>query len=257
MKYFYSFLLLALLFSCKDSKEDNSKASNDVSHKTVIDSNDSINKSNSVDVASLIRANEKLKPQQVYTDIVEFVEYDETGEFPLFIIKKNNQSVSLVTEFEKDPKYTRGDIFEMKWKIDSLMVGGEEGVSFTEWLISAKKVKDGSVSLFRKKHPKPMKYNWAEEDKYSTEFKDYLYTLVEYYLANSKSELVKANLKDPDLNLTYSIEDREEEGRSYTVLGIANEFENRTSIMQWLYVDNATRVLYEYDLANEKLIEFK
>ncbi|MCV9927623.1 hypothetical protein OIU83_08180 [Flavobacterium sp. LS1R49] len=254
MKLLYSFILLVLLSACKEKKEIDS---NIIPQKTEVGSNDSVSKSNLEVATSLIRPKEELKRQKIYSDIAEFVEYDEMGEFPLFIVKKNNEIISLATNLEKDPKYTRGDIFEMKWKIDSLMVGGEEGVSFTEWLVDAKKIKDGSVSLFRKKYKKPIKYYWGgEEDTYTTEYKDYLYTLVEYYLANSKVELVKVTIKNPDANLIYSIEDGEKEGRSYTVLGISNDFEHHTNIIQWLYVDRLTKELYEYDLASDKLIKF-
>ncbi|MET3021753.1 hypothetical protein [Flavobacterium hydatis] len=259
MKVFYSLALFTLLISCKDNKEVNAKTDS-ISQKEILNTKDTINKIPS-EFKSEIRPNEKLKLQQVYTDTAEFVRFNEGGDYSYVEIKKNNKIISLTTNLTEaeNPNYTMGDIFDFKWQIDSVFISGDgERRDFTEWFVSAKKVKDGSVTLFRKKYPKPIKYYWAEEeDKYSTEFKDYLYTLVEYYLANSKSELVKANLKDPDLSLTYSIEDRESDGRSYTVLGIANEFENRTSIMQWLYVDNVTRVLYEYDLPNEKLIEFK
>ena len=33
--------------------------------------------------------------------------------------------------------------------------------------------------------------------------------------------------------------------------------ENRFTIMQWIYIDVETQKIYEYDIANEKLIEFK
>ena len=68
--------------------------------------------------------------------------------------------------------------------------------------------------------------------------------------------MIKSTIESPDASLTYSIEDGEKSGRSYTILGISNEFENRTSIIQWLYLDNENRKLYEYDLGNDKLIEF-
>lgn len=259
MKVFYSLALFTLLISCKDNNDVATKADS-ISQKEVPNTKDTINKIPS-EFKSEIRPSEKLKLQQVYTDTAEYVGFNEGGDYSYVKIKKNNKVAFLTSNLtsEEELKYTLGDIYEFKWKIDSVFISGDgETRDFTEWFVSAKKVKDGSVTLFRKKHPEPMKYNWADgEDKYTTEFKDYLYTLVEYYLANSKSELVKANLNDPNLSISYSIEDREEDGRSYTVLGIANEFENRTSIMQWLYVDKATRVLYEYDLPNEKLIEFK
>jgi hypothetical protein len=110
--------------------------------------------------------------------------------------------------------------------------------------------------LFLKKYKKPIKYYTDKED-YTTDYKDYLYTQVEYYVANSKNELVKGAIKDPNADLSYSIEEKEKDGRSYTVLGISNDFEHHTNIIQWLYLDNENRNLYEYDLPNDKLVEFK
>ncbi|MFG4002291.1 hypothetical protein B0A67_00105 [Flavobacterium aquidurense] len=259
MKLFYSLALITLLISCKENKEIAAKA-NPASQKTNSNSDDAISQSIPKEFESEIRPNEKLKLQQVYTDVAEYMGFNEGGDYSYVEIKKNNKIISLTSNLMGDerPDYTMGDIYEFKWNIDSVFIAGDgERRDFTEWFISAKKVKDGSVSLFRKKHPKPMKYNWSGENAYSTEFKDYLYTQVEYYLANSKSELVKADLEDPNINLVYSIEERAFKGRSYIVLGVAKEFENRTSIMQWLYIDNETRILYEYDLPNEKLVEFK
>lgn len=259
MKLFYSLVLFALLISCKGNKEIAAKA-NAAAQKTNFGSNDSISRVIPKEFESEMRPNEKLKLQQVYTDVAEYMGFNEGGDYSYVEIKKNNQIISLTSNLVGDekPNYTMGDIYEFKWNIDSVFIAGDgERRDFTEWFISAKKVKDGSVTLFRKKHSKPMKYNWSGENAYSTEFKDYLYAQVEYYLANSKSELVKADLEDPNVNLVYSIEEREFEGRSYIVLGVASEFENHASVMQWLYIDNETRILYEYDLGNEKLIEFK
>jgi hypothetical protein len=123
-------------------------------------------------------------------------------------------------------------------------------------MISAKKVKDGNVSLFLKKYKKPIKY-YSEKEDYTDGFKDYLYTQVEYYLANSKQELVKTAIKNPDADLSYSIEEKEKEGHIFYVLGISNDFEHHTNIIQWIYIDSNNNQLYEYDLPNDKLVEFK
>lgn len=252
----YPLVLVALLlFSCKDEKKTTSE--------TALKTN--INKEKQAEMTSqqesffsAIRPGEKLDKRKEYADEVEYTDYDDNGDYNLFTIKKDKQTVALHTNFEGADKFYRGDILEITWKIDSTYSAGDgEKLDFTPWLIKARKVKDGSVSQFKKKYKKPIKYYWAEEEEYSASFKDYLYTLVEYYLANSKKELVKANLQNPDTNLVYSIESGDKNGQSYTILGISNEFENHTSIIQWLYLDTETRKLYEYDLPNDQLIEFK
>lgn len=253
MRYFL-LASLFLLFSCTDKKVSVPKKSND---STGVASKNIDVIPEEVNVFSAIRPDERLSKGEQYADEVEYVDYDANGDYALFTIKKGNEVVALQTNFEGSDKFRRGDILKITWKMDSTFIAGEgEKLDFTEWLINAEKVKDGNVSLFKKKYTKPIKYTWAEGEEYSQGFKDYLYTLVEYYLANSKKDLVKAHLKNPDTEFVYSIEDRQKDGRSYTVLGIANEFEHHTSIIQWLYLDSETRKLYEYDLANDKLVEF-
>ena len=254
MKLFYSFALIAVLASCTDkNKTDAAKAN--ISKKEKINTTPKVPYFN--DYKSDLRPNEKLKLDKIYSDTAEFVEFNDGGDYSYVVIKKDNKTIALTTNEALASDYTRGDIFNVKWKMDSVFIAGDgERLDFTEWFVSAEKVKDGSVTLFRKKHKKPIRYYWSGDEEYSTAYKDYLYTLVEYYLANSKIELVKSNIESPDANLIYSIEDGEKNGRSYTVLGISNEFEHRTSIIQWLYLDNENRKLYEYDLGNDKLIEF-
>ncbi|MEP6928710.1 MAG: hypothetical protein ABI850_01810 [Flavobacterium sp.] len=253
MKYF-SLLSLLFLFSCTDKKVSVPKVSNNGSENS---STEAVVIPEEVNVFSAIRPDERLNKGEKYSDEVEYVGYDESGDYALFTIKKGNEVVALNTNFEGADKFLRGDILNITWKMDSTFIAGEgEKPEFTEWLLNAEKIKDGSVSLFRKKYKKPIKYTWAEGAEYSKDYKDYLYTLVEYYLANSKKDLVKVHIGNPDTELVYSIEDGEKNGRSYTILGISNEFENHTSIIQWLYFDSENKKLYEYDLANDKLVEF-
>jgi hypothetical protein len=255
MKLFYSLSLLVLLCSCNDKNKTDAPNMDIVSQNKEVDSAAVVEFPK--DFKSDLRPNEKLELDQVYSDRAEFVEFNDGGDYSYFVIKKDNKTIALTTNDTVGSSYTRGDIFDVKWKVDSVFIAGEgEKLDFTEWFVSAAKVKDGSVSLFRKKYKKPIKYTWSGENEYTVSFKDYLYTLVEYYLANSKNELVKSHIEDPDSDLTYSIENQKRNGRDYTVLGIANEFEHRTSIIQWLYLDTENNKLYEYDLGNDKLIEF-
>ncbi|MEN2399415.1 hypothetical protein GKZ90_0006485 [Flavobacterium sp. MC2016-06] len=256
MKKIYCLALFALLLSCKENKETTSENSNKtVQIDTTSVKNTAVTASNE-NLVSDLRANEKLKPQQTYSDQVEFVNFDGNGDYALFTVQKNKKLVSFFTNLENAGIFKRGDVLDVTWKMDTIYEAGEgEKQDFGEWLITAKKVKDGPVSLFRKKYKKEIKY-YSDNKDLTTDFKNYLYEQVEYYLANSKKDLVIANIKNPEANLVYSIEDRDKNGRSYTVLGISNEFENQTSIIQWLYLDNENRKLYEYDLPNDKLVEF-
>ncbi|MBF4505251.1 hypothetical protein IRZ83_01135 [Flavobacterium sp. JLP] len=256
MKQIYCLALFALLFSCKENKETNSKNLNKSAQKDTLSVKEINTTASKENFESDLRPSEKLKLGQPYSDTVEYVEFDNNGDFPLFSVQKNKKLVGLVSNSEDAPKFKRGDVLELKWKMDTLYVAGEsEELNFSEWMISAKKVKDGNVSLFLKKYKKPIKYSSTKED-YTDGFKDYLYTQVEYYLANSKQELVKTAIKNPDADLSYSIEEKDKEGHIFYVLGISNDFEHHTNIIQWIYIDSNNNQLYEYDLPNDKLVEF-
>lgn len=247
-------LILLLVFtvifsSCK--KEDKNKENEPVKSENKI-VKDSV-------FTSIVRPNEKLKLGKVMTDDFEFINYNDNGDYFYVFLKKGNQEIAMIYDWKVNKKrqFNRGDIIRVDWKIDSMWVSGDgESLHFEEWAKDAHKIKDGKVSLFKKKFKTPLSYHYSEE--FSTVFLDEIYTLVEYYLANSKRDLVRVNLEDPNAIIEYSIENRNENGKEYVVIGIKNNSEGLSSIMQWLYIENGERlVLYEYDLGNEKLIEFK
>ncbi|WP_316795595.1 hypothetical protein [Pedobacter agri] len=205
---------------------------------------------------------EKTKPsvsvsKKIFTDTITFIEYDDNGDYPLLFAKKGNQRKTFIYQKEGKINFLRDDELRIQWKADSTWISGEgEKLELREWIVKASKIKDGSVSRYRKQNRKPIKYWHATDDSYTDTFKDYLYTLIEYYLANTKNKLVLANQK-ADANFSYSIEDGQKEGRSYTIIGLSSIAEGQSNINAWLYLDNETRKFYEYDLAQDKLFEFK
>lgn len=255
MKLFYSLVSLVLLSSC-NNKEETKKLPLKTPSKGKIIKN-SVGKSSNTKFKSTLRPNQDLELYKVYTDTVQFMEYNTDFDYFFIEVKKGNDIAGLNTNSD-NINFNRGDILEVQWKIDSIFIAGDgETLDFSEWLVNAKKLKDGNLSLFKKKYKKTIKF-YTDKENMSDWYKDLLYKNVEYYLANSKKELVKLHIQNasPEEQLSYSIEDREHDGKSYTVLGLASEFEHRTSIIQWLYFDQESKKLYEYDLANDKLIEF-
>lgn len=255
MKLFYPLALLVLLSSC-NQKEKTEKLPRKAPSKEKIVEN-SNDKSLNRKFKSTLRMNQDLELHKVYTDTVQFIEYNTDFDYFFIDVKKGNNVAGINTNSD-DINFNRGDVLEVKWKMDSIFIAGDgERLDFAEWLVGVKKIKDGNVTLFKKKYKKPIKFYFSDENM-SDWYKDLLYKNVEYYIANSKNELLKSHIENPspDEELSYSIEDRERNGKSYTVLGLANEFEHRTSIIQWLYFDQETKKLYEYDLGNDKLIEF-
>ena len=256
MKQLYCIALLAMLFSCKDNKEATAESLKENVTKDTLALKEAGDNVSNLNLTSNVRPGEKLKLEEVYDDTVEFINFDGNGDYALFTVQKNKKLISFYTDLADAKTFKRGDLLDVAWKMDTIYEAGEgEKLEFAEWLVNAKKVKDGNVSLFRKKHLKPIKY-YSEKEDFTADFKDYLYEQVEFYLANSNNELVKSAIKDPKADLSYSIEEKDRDGRSYILLGISNDFEHHTNIIQWLYLDNENRKLYEYDLPNDKLVQF-
>ena len=170
--------------------------------------------------------------------------------------KNGNDRYSFVNDNNNLRNLLRGDICEIKWEKDTIYIAGDgETPEIDDWLISIKKTQDGNVSKFRKEYKKELKYHYSDKN-YSKSGLDEVYLCAEYYIANSKNELIKLAIQNKD-QLEYSIESRTENDRYYEVLGIGYTFEHRFTIIQWIYLDVETQKIYEYDLANEKLVEFK
>lgn len=206
-----------------------------------------------------LSGDKKVPVDKIFTDTVTFVERNDDGDYFLFYVRKNNRGVSLVYDglADQGADFLRGDTLVIQWKMDSIWIAGEgDPLDFKERLVDVKKIKDSKVAAFRKSYTKPIKYWYGKDTDYSDDTKDYLYRLVEYYIAYSKQPLVLLHLEMPETEFVYSIEEREEKGRHYIVLGLSNDQGTHSNIIQWLYVDSETHVLYEYDLANETLIPF-
>jgi hypothetical protein len=140
MKQFYCLALLVLLFSCKENKEANPENLNKVQKDTT-----SVKETEAgpdrIETSDL-RPNEKLKLQQVYTDLVEYIDFDANGDFTLLTVQKDKRLVSFYNNLESAGIFKRGDLLEVKWKIDTIYIAGEgEKEDFGEWLVDAKKVK--------------------------------------------------------------------------------------------------------------------
>lgn len=86
--------------------------------------------------------------------------------------------------------------------------------------------------------------------------------LIAEYVKKSKNELIKLSLKDNDIEWLL---DRTEENDStkFMVFNIGHdvfdegEANKRFSSCGWIYIDSLKQKLYEYDLANDTLIEWK
>lgn len=189
-------------------------------------------------------------------DTIEFISYNDDFDYSQLNGKKGKEEISYINDQNNDRSFLRGDLIAIEYKNDSIYIAGDgETPQNAEWIVSAKKIKDGKVSKFRKEYNQPIKYHYSKEDEISSTYLDHLYKLAEYYIANSKKDLIKISLKNKE-QLGYSVEKQKKNEKDYYVLGIYVEFEHKVSPFQWLYIDPETDTIYEYDLPNDKLIKF-
>lgn len=137
---------------------------------------------------SALRANEKLKPGTVYTDTLSYVNFDDNGDYLLFFVEKNQDTIGLIHSEHKSD-FIKGETIEMQWKIDSLRPAGDpEFLEFKEFIISAKRVKQLELD------DKKVKFLWRE-DKYDPDLDTEINTIVlnQEYI-NTISEPEKAAL---------------------------------------------------------------
>lgn len=196
------------------------------------------------------------KKDSIKQDTIEFVSYNDDFDYSQLNGKKGKDEITFVNDKNNDRSFLRGDLIAIEWKNDSIYIAGDgDTPQNAEWIVSAKKIKDGNVSKFRKEYGKEIKYFQSKEDPLSDSYLDHLYQLAEYYIANSRKDLIKLFVKNRE-NLGYSIEKRDRENKEYYVLGIYTESEHKTNTFQWLYIDPEKDQIYEYDLNNDKLIYF-
>lgn len=150
----------------------------------------------------------------------------------------------------------RGDSILINWEDRVLDLAGDTGTVREKVVSKILKIKDSKILDFRSKYGKDLVFQYPMDSNYTETFKDYLYNWVEYYLTISKTLPVEDLIIDKSNTIFYSIEDAEKNGRSYTLIGIGvKSSPENSSILQWLYLDNESHQMYEYDLGKDELIE--
>lgn len=194
--------------------------------------------------------------QRTHIDQMTFVEYLDDGDYFQILARKGDSIFSFINDVDDSRNINRGDSIQVKWKRDSITVPGDnESKMPADILLDLRKTADGPVSRFRKTYGRKLRYTWATNEEFTSSYLDKVYLIVEYYLTQIKNPLLRLAVKSKD-ELTYSIESKTREDRGYTVIGIAPVGPNGATIVQWLYVDEESDKLYEYDLATDNLIAF-
>lgn len=144
-------ILTFAIYSCNNKTQ---KATND------IHSNSGDPQQTSTDFSefkSPLRPKDKLQLGKLYTDTIEFVEFDDNGDYPLMFVSNGNDTASLVYDWTREYSFVKGDKLEIQWKTDSIRYAGDqEYLDYKEFLVSAKRL--ASLKLTDKK----VKFLWRE-----------------------------------------------------------------------------------------------
>jgi len=239
MKFIWYILLACTLLSCRPDKDKSPKSG--------------LPRASNQNTAG---QHQKIASTPIHHRLMEFVEYNDDGDYFLVTVKKSDSLFTFINESE-DRSLLKGDVVNIAWEPTLLSIAGDEDRQLkTDKIISMLKVKDGKVSEFRQRYQKKLKYTWPANENYSQAYLDKLYLLVEYYIANSKSELLQHAINNGE-QITYSVEEQRRNGKDYILIGIATTTEHHINTIQWLYLEKVENVLYEYDLSNDELVRFE
>lgn len=189
---------------------------------------------------------------------VFFLELQEGGDIEPIIVKNGEQRLTFVYQPDSfvELNLLRGDSILINWEERDLELAGDTGTVREKVVTKILKIKDSKILDFRSKYGKDLVFQYPMDSNYTETFKDYLYHWVEYYLTISKTLPVEDLIIDKSNTIFYSIEDAEKNERSYTLIGIGvKSSPENSSILQWLYLDNESHQMYEYDLGKDELIE--
>lgn len=203
--------------------------------------------------------NHRIIAEKQNTAVVEFIDYRDEYNEPKFVTRKGNQTFSLIFTDDNRGNFNRGDELKIQWTNDSN--------NDSPFLISAKKIKDGSLSIFLKENPLRLQYTW----KYECDggFISKSYAIVEYYFSVTKNQKAQKALidfykndKEKEVKIgnkifDYIIEKENTLGGKKLILlniGIFTYGGIREKI-QDVYYESATNTLYE--LNQNKITEIK
>ncbi len=207
-------------------------------------------------VVEQLPVKQKTKIMTEHIDELTFVKYIDDGDYFQLLAQKGDSTLSFINETDSSRNLSRGDKIRVTWKDGTVTLPGDGDAEVpAQLLFSVKKIAEGPVSAFRKTYGKKLRYTWSPDEEFTPSYLDKVYLIVEYYLTQTKNPLLQAAVKNRD-EITYSIETRERNNRSYKVIGIAPVGENGSHIVQWLYIDEENDRIYEYDLPEDDLVPF-
>lgn len=103
-------------------------------------------------LSSALRSNEPVLPNEIYTDTLEFNDYNDDYDYWYLNGRKDGEDVSLIYNWDwrntQDYNFRQGDLLVIQWKMDSIVnPGDEEVVNMKEVAINAKKIASGNKPI--------------------------------------------------------------------------------------------------------------
>lgn len=94
--------------------------------------------------SSNLKPTKRILLNQIYTDTIKFLTYNDNSDYFLLIGEKNGNDVSLIYNWDSHNKkynFKYGDIIKVKWKMDSIWIAGDgETLDFAERVLEARKI---------------------------------------------------------------------------------------------------------------------
>ncbi|MBE8719602.1 hypothetical protein [Sphingobacterium pedocola] len=185
------------------------------------------------------------KDNPSYQQEMEFVEYNDDGDYYMLLAKDKDSMHYFVNNVIEDRSLNQGDVIRIIWENGTISIAGDgETPAPAEIVTAIKKINDGKVSQFRKFYKKQLTYVPNEKEKYSAYYADKIYRSIEYYVVNTVNEDVKKAISAKD-DIMYSISEEKRNARSFLVATIS--VAGKRLPIEWLYIDQENGKLYEWD----------
>lgn len=149
MKYL-TFMLFLSLASCTQGAKEKKKTKTKVQKiETVQEKIDTpAAHKMPIKLSSVLRPNEPILFNEIYTDTLEFIDYNDDYDYRYIIGHKNGMEVSLFYNWDwfdnEVYNFLQGDVIAVQWKMERMAIpGDQETVGIAEMALDAKKIASG------------------------------------------------------------------------------------------------------------------
>ena len=132
------FLFMSLLAACHNQGNGKMNTISEEEHaKSTVHSDSIVTSYINIDLNIPVR---QVVVQKIYTDTVRFKEFNDDGDYFLFVATKGSEEMGLIysDDILDRNDFVRGDEVRVEWELDSIRYAGDEDVlDFAKWLKKA------------------------------------------------------------------------------------------------------------------------